>query len=59
MYINDEGNTKEISAFFIRLFIVLGAFAKFLKTAISFVMSVCPSVRMEHLRSHSTDYDKT
>jgi len=30
----------------------LGAFAEFLKATISFVMSACPSVRMEQLGSH-------
>jgi len=34
----------------------LGAFEKLLKATISFVMSVCPSVRMEQLRSHWTDF---
>jgi hypothetical protein len=29
-----------------------GAFAEFLKATISFVMSVRPSARMEHLGSH-------
>ena len=33
----------------------LGAFAKLLKATISFVTSVCPSVRMEHLGFHGTD----
>ena len=34
----------------------LGAFAKLWKTTISFVMSVCPSVHMEQLGSHWTDF---
>ena len=41
----------------------LGAFAILRKATISFVMSVCPSVRpsvrMEQLRSHCTDFDET
>ena len=37
----------------------LGAFAKLRKARISVVMSVCPSVRMEQLGSHWTDFDKT
>jgi hypothetical protein len=34
----------------------LGAFAKLRKTASSFVVSVRPSVRMEQLGSHWTDF---
>jgi hypothetical protein len=34
----------------------LGAFAKLRKATISFVMSVCPSARMEPLGSHWTDF---
>ena len=34
----------------------LGAFRKLRKTTISFVMSVCPYVRMEQLDSHWTDF---
>ena len=34
----------------------LGAFAKLRKATISSVMSVCPSVRMEQLGSHWTDF---
>ena len=34
----------------------LGAFAKLRKATITFVMSVCPSVRMEYLGSHWTDF---
>jgi hypothetical protein len=34
---------------------ILGAFAKLRNVTISFVMSVCPSVRMEQLGSHWTD----
>ena len=41
----------------VRLF--LGAFAKSRKATISFVKSVCPSVRMQQLGSHWTDFDKT
>ena len=37
----------------------LGAFAKLGKATIRFVMSVCPSVRMEQLDSHWTDFDET
>jgi hypothetical protein len=36
----------------------LGAFAKLQKATISFVMSVCPSVRMQQFGSHSKDFDK-
>jgi len=34
---------------------ILGAFAKLRKATISFVVSVCPSVRMEQLVSHWKD----
>jgi hypothetical protein len=34
----------------------LGAFAKLRKEIISFVMSVCPSARMEQLGPHRTDF---
>jgi len=34
----------------------LGAFAKFRKATISFVMSACPSVRMVRHDSHQTDF---
>jgi len=34
----------------------LGAFAKLRKATISFVMSVCPSVRKEQLGSRWTDF---
>ena len=33
----------------------LGAFAKLRKATVSFVMSFCPSARMEQLGSHGTD----
>ena len=33
------------------------AFAKFRKATVSFVMSVRPSVRMQQLGSHWTDFD--
>jgi len=33
-----------------------GVFAKLLKATISFITSVCPSVRMEQLSSHWTDF---
>jgi hypothetical protein len=35
---------------------ILGAFAKLPKATMSFVMSVCPSVCMEHLGSHETNF---
>ena len=35
---------------------VLSVFAKFRKTALSFIMSVRPPVRMEQLGSHRTDF---
>jgi hypothetical protein len=35
---------------------ILGAFAKFPKLTIGFVMSVCPSVRIEHPGSHYTNF---
>jgi len=35
---------------------VLGGFTKLRKVTISFVMSVCPSVRMEQLGSHWTNF---
>jgi hypothetical protein len=34
----------------------LGTIAKLRKATINFVMSVCPSVRMEQLGSHWTDF---
>jgi hypothetical protein len=37
--------------------VFLGDFAKLRKATISFVMSVCPSVRMEQPGSHWTDFD--
>ena len=37
---------------------ILGAFEKWRKTTISFVMSVCSSVRMEQLGSHWMDFSK-
>ena len=37
---------------------LLGAFAKLRKSTISFVMSVCPSVRKEELGSYWTDLKK-
>jgi hypothetical protein len=40
--------------------IFLGAFKKLRKAAISFVMSVCPSARMDQqLGSHWTGFDET
>jgi len=33
-----------------------GAIAKFRKVTVSTLMSVCPSVRMEQLDSHKTDF---
>jgi hypothetical protein len=35
---------------------ILGAFAKLRKATVSFIMSVCPSVAMEQLDSHWTDF---
>jgi hypothetical protein len=35
---------------------ILGAFGKLRKAAISFIMSVRPSVRMEQFGSHWTDF---
>ena len=35
---------------------ILGAFVKLRKATISFVMSVCPSVRVEQLGSHWTEF---
>ena len=40
------------------LILFLGALAKLLKETISFVMSVCLSIRMEQLDSHWTDFDE-
>jgi len=37
---------------------LLGAFAKLRKAIICFVMSVCPSVRMEQLGSHWKDFNE-
>jgi hypothetical protein len=37
----------------------VGAFAELRKAAVSFVMSVRPSVRMEQLGSHWADFDET
>ena len=36
----------------------LSSFAKLRKATIGFVISVCPSVRMEQLESHWTDFDE-
>ena len=36
--------------------VILGTFAKFRKAIISFIMSVCPSVRMEQLGSQWMDF---
>jgi len=36
----------------------LGAFPKLRKVAVSFVLSVCPSVRVEQLGSHWTDFQE-
>jgi hypothetical protein len=36
----------------------LSAFAKLRKATVSFVLSVCPSVRMEQLGFHWTDFDQ-
>jgi len=36
----------------------LGAFAELQRENVSFVMSVCPSVRMEQLGSHWTDFNE-
>jgi len=44
-----------VTKFFIHL---LGAFAKLRKVTISFVMSICPCVRMEQLGSHWADYQE-
>jgi len=37
-------------------YLLLGAFAKLKKASIRFVVSVRPSVRMEHFGSHWTDF---
>jgi hypothetical protein len=37
-------------------FILLGAFAELLKATISFVVSVCPSVRIEQFGSNWKDF---
>jgi hypothetical protein len=42
--------------FCLKVLVLLGAFVKFQKVTISFVMSVRLSVRMEQLRSHWTDF---
>ena len=36
--------------------VFLGAFAKLRKVTVSFVMSVCPSVRVKQLGSHWTEF---
>jgi hypothetical protein len=38
--------------------LILGAFAKLRKATISFVMSVCLSVRVEQFDSHWTDFSE-
>jgi hypothetical protein len=43
---------------YILIALFLGAFAKLWKATISFVMSACPSVRMEQLGSRWTDFHK-
>jgi hypothetical protein len=40
----------------IKLVLFLGAFEKMRKAIINFVMSVCPSVQVEQLGSHWTDF---
>jgi len=51
---NSDGRQKTFDVLF------LGAFTKLLKKkAISFVMSVCLRVRMEHLGSHCMDFHLT
>jgi hypothetical protein len=37
---------------------ILGALAKLLKTTVIFAMSVCPSIGMEQLGSHWTNFDE-
>ena len=51
-------NTLEFFLKFVS-FLFLCAFAKLRKVNISFVVSVCPSVRMKQLGSHWTDFDET
>jgi hypothetical protein len=51
---------KYYSSVFFSYFIVkfiLSAFAKFAKVILSFVMSLCSSVCMEQLGSHSKDFN--
>ena len=54
-----ENHTKPINTFYAQNEKFLGAFAKLQKVTMSFVMSVCPSVRMEQLGSHWTNFDET
>jgi hypothetical protein len=51
--------TKTLVYIWISGYCVLGVFAILRKAAISFVMSVCQSVRMEQLGSDWKDFDKT
>jgi hypothetical protein len=48
---------QRIYVFYVNSQTLLGAFAK-LRKAISVAMSVCLSVRMKQLDSHSTDFDE-
>jgi len=41
---------------FVGWYVFLGSFAKLLEVTISLVMSVFPSIRMEQLGSHWTDF---
>jgi hypothetical protein len=46
---DNENVTKGFPEWFI------GVLAKLQKEAIGFIMSICPSIHMEHLDSHWTD----
>ena len=43
----------------LRLYFFLGPCARITESTVSFVMSVCPSVRMEQFGSHCTDFHET
>jgi hypothetical protein len=55
----NRNNARWISTLVVCFYFpLLSAFAKLRKTTITFVMSVCPSVRKEQLGSHWTDLHK-
>jgi hypothetical protein len=56
--VSSQIHTKHINTLCGRNVEFLEVFANLRKATISFIMSVCPSVRMEQLDSHWTDFVK-